>query len=114
MNDSLQESLRTIKRNGKMVTYDINKITVAITKAFIAEEGPNATISNRIHNLIDEITCQVTNTFKRRLPNGGSIPIEDIQDQVELALMRNKCFCNSDCNLINIVSYHLSIAFNGS
>ena len=89
MNDSLQESLRTIKRNGKMVTYDINKITVAITKAFIAEEGPNATISNRIHNLIDEITCQVTNTFKRRLPNGGSIPIEDIQDQVELALMRN-------------------------
>src|SRR3990167_8883271 len=89
MNDSLQESLRTIKRNGKMVTYDINKITVAITKAFIAEEGPNATISNRIHNLIDEITCQVTNTFKRRLPNGGSIPIEDVQDQVELALMRN-------------------------
>ncbi|MFA5959303.1 MAG: ribonucleoside-diphosphate reductase subunit alpha [Tatlockia sp.] len=82
-------SLKTIKRNGKVVAYDDNKIKVAITKAFIAEEGGNAAASNRIHNQVDEITRLVSNAFKRRLPTGGTIHIEDIQDQVELALMRS-------------------------
>lgn len=81
--------LKTIKRNGKVVTYDDNKIKVAITKAFLAEEGANAAVSNRIHQQIDEITKQVTQAFKRRLPSGGTLHIEDIQDQVELALMRS-------------------------
>ncbi|KTD65766.1 ribonucleoside-diphosphate reductase subunit alpha [Legionella spiritensis] len=81
--------LKTIKRNGKVVHYDDSKIKVAITKAFIAEEGSNAAASNRIHQLIDDITKQVTQTFKRRMPGGGTIHIEDIQDQVELALMRS-------------------------
>lgn len=81
--------LKTIKRNGKVVAYDENKIKVAITKAFIAEEGASAAASNRIHQQIDEITHQVTQTFKRRLPTGGMLHIEDIQDQVELVLMRN-------------------------
>ncbi|MCX7090486.1 MAG: ribonucleoside-diphosphate reductase subunit alpha [Legionellales bacterium] len=80
--------LRTIKRNGKVVSYDENKIAVALTKAFIAIEGPNAVASNRIREQIEALTQQVTSAFKRRLPTGGSIYIEDIQDQVELALMR--------------------------
>ena len=80
---------RVIKRNGKIVAYDAVKIKIAITKAFIAEEGSNATASDRIHQLIDAISEQITQTFKRRLPSGGTLPIEDIQDQVELALMRN-------------------------
>jgi ribonucleoside-diphosphate reductase alpha chain len=82
-------SLKTIKRNGKVVAFDDSKIKVAITKAFIAEEGNNAAASNRIHQLVDEIAKQVTQAFKRRLPSGGTIHIEDIQDQVELALMRS-------------------------
>lgn len=81
--------LKTIKRNGKVVSYDENKIKVAITKAFIAEEGANAAASNRIHELIEGIARQVTQAFKRRMPSGGTIHIEDIQDQVELALMRS-------------------------
>ncbi|AHE67700.1 ribonucleoside-diphosphate reductase subunit alpha [Legionella oakridgensis] len=81
--------LKTIKRNGKVVHYDESKIKVAITKAFIAVEGGNAAASNRIHQQIDELAQQITQTFKRRLPSGGTIHIEDIQDQVELALMRN-------------------------
>lgn len=80
--------LKTIKRNGKVVHYDENKIKVAITKAFIAVEGGNAAASNRIHQQIEEITQQVTQAFKRRFPSGGTLHIEDIQDQVELALMR--------------------------
>lgn len=81
--------LKTIKRNGKVVNYDDTKIKIAITKAFIADEGGTAPSSDRIHQQIDELTTQVTQVFKRRLPSGGAIHIEDIQDQVELGLMRS-------------------------
>lgn len=81
--------IKTIKRNGKVVNYDDNKIKIAITKAFIADEGGTAPTSDRIHQQIEELTRQITQVFKRRLPSGGAIHIEDIQDQVELALMRS-------------------------
>lgn len=81
--------LKTIKRNGKVVNYDDTKIKIAITKAFIADEGGTAPSSDRIHQQIEELTRQITQVFKRRLPSGGAIHIEDIQDQVELALMRS-------------------------
>lgn len=81
--------LKTIKRNGNVVRYDAEKIKVAITKAFIAVEGSNAASSTRIYQQIDELTRQITQAFKRRLPSGGTIHIEDVQDQVELALMRH-------------------------
>lgn len=81
--------IKTIKRNGKVVRYDAEKIKVAITKAFIAVEGSQAASSNRIHEQISELTRQINHVFQRRLPTGGTIHIEDIQDQVELALMRN-------------------------
>ncbi len=82
--------LKTIKRNGKISPFDENKIKVAITKAYIAVEGGSAAMSNRIHEQIDELCAQILQAFKRRLPTGGSIHIEDIQDQVELVLMRNR------------------------
>lgn len=82
-------TLKTIKRNGKVVRYDGEKIKVALTKAFIAVEGGNAAASNRIYQQVEHLTQQITQAFKRRLPTGGTIHIEDIQDQVELALMRN-------------------------
>lgn len=81
--------LKTIKRNGKVVNYDDNKIKIAIAKAFIADEGGSAPASDRIHQQIEELTRQISQVFKRRLPSGGAIHIEDIQDQVELALMRS-------------------------
>ena len=81
--------LRVIKRNGTVVPYTGDKITVAITKAFLAVEGGNAAASSRIHDTVARLTEQVTATFKRRMPSGGTIHIEEIQDQVELALMRS-------------------------
>ncbi len=81
--------LRVIKRNGTVVPYTDDKITVAITKAFLAVEGGNAAASSRIHETVEKLTNQVSATFKRRMPSGGTIHIEDIQDQVELALMRS-------------------------
>ncbi len=82
--------LKTIKRNGKVVRYDENKIKVAITKAYIAVEGSSAVSSDRIHQQIDQLTGQITKAIQRRATDTGIIHIEDIQDQVELALMRSE------------------------
>ncbi len=81
--------IRVIKRNGSVVGYTDDKISVAITKAFLAIEGGNAAASTRIHETVAKLTDQVSATFKRRMPSGGTIHIEEIQDQVELALMRS-------------------------
>lgn len=80
--------LQVIKRNGTVVPYDENKIKVAINKAFIAIEGLAAAASSRIYQQLDQLTAHISDTFMRRMPTGGSIHIEEIQDQVELALMR--------------------------
>lgn len=80
--------LQVIKRNGKPVSYDPNKIRIAITKAFLAVEGGQAASSTRIHERVNQLTQQITNILLERLPQGGTLPIETIQDQVELALMR--------------------------
>jgi ribonucleoside-diphosphate reductase alpha chain len=80
--------MRVIKRNGTVVPFEDSKISVAITKAFLAVEGGTAAASTRIHETVAKLTTQVVGTFERRMPSGGTIHIEDIQDQVELALMR--------------------------
>ena len=80
--------LRVIKRNGAVVSYDDSKIAVAITKAYLAVEGGNAAASTRIHESVSQLGRQISEIFRRRMPSGGTIHIEDIQDQVELALMR--------------------------
>jgi ribonucleoside-diphosphate reductase alpha chain len=81
--------IKVIKRNGTVVPYTDDKIALAMTKAFLAVEGGSAAASPRIRELVAELTDQVTATFKRRFPSGGTIHIEDIQDQVELVLMRS-------------------------
>ncbi|HEY9036549.1 MAG TPA: ribonucleoside-diphosphate reductase subunit alpha [Pseudomonadales bacterium] len=81
--------LRVIKRNGTVVPYEDSKIAVAMTKAFLAVEGGTAAASSRIHELVNELATQVSATFNRRMPSGGSVHIEEIQDQVELTLMRS-------------------------
>ncbi|MES2625179.1 MAG: ATP cone domain-containing protein, partial [Pseudomonadota bacterium] len=81
--------LRVIKRNGSVVVYDDSKITIAITKAYLAVEGGNAAASTRVHETVARLSEEIGNTFRRRMPSGGSIHIEEIQDQVELLLMRS-------------------------
>ena len=81
--------IRVMKRNGAVVGFDATKIVVAMSKAFLAVEGNTAAASNRIHETVERLTAQVVDTFRRRMPSGGIVHIEDIQDQVELCLMRN-------------------------
>ena len=82
--------LRVIKRNGKVVAFEDDKIKVAITKAFLATESGNAAASERIHKKVNSLTLSVIEVFKRRMPSGGTLHIEEIQDQVELQLMRSE------------------------
>ena len=80
--------IRVIKRNGAVLGYDESKIIVAITKAYLAVEGGTAAASTRVHETVTKLGKQITTIFRRRMPSGGTIHIEEIQDQVELALMR--------------------------
>ena len=79
---------KVIRRNGKVTPFDPTKIKVALTKAFLAVEGGSANDSSRVHDLVDQLTAQVAESLTRNLSGSGTVHIEDIQDQVELALMR--------------------------
>jgi ribonucleoside-diphosphate reductase alpha chain len=80
---------KVIRRNSTVVPFDPTKISVALTKAFIATEGEAGSSSSRVRDLIQKMTQQVTDVIVRRQPQGGTVHIETIQDQVELALMRS-------------------------
>ncbi|MDP1708712.1 MAG: ribonucleoside-diphosphate reductase subunit alpha [Gammaproteobacteria bacterium] len=79
---------RVIRRNGKATSFDPVKIEVALTKAFIAVEGGNSAASARIHQIVRGLAAQVATSITRRHVGSGVLHIEEIQDQVELALMR--------------------------
>ena len=79
---------RVMRRNGKVTSFDLDKISIAMTKAFLSVEGSSAAASTRIHNEVESLAQRVNSAIKRRFPEGGVIHIEDIQDQVELAIMR--------------------------
>ncbi len=79
---------RIIRRNGAVTPFDPMKITIALTKAFLAVEGSTAAGSRRVHDLVADLTDQVASALARRVGEGRTFHIEDVQDQVELALMR--------------------------
>ena len=79
---------RVMRRNGKVTAFDLSKISIAMSKAFINVEGGPAAASSRVHEVVESLSNRVMNALTRRMPEGGIVHIEDIQDQVELALMR--------------------------
>ena len=81
---------RVIRRNGAVTPFDATKITVALTKAFLATEGSVAAGSRRVHDVVEELAGQVFAALTRRADSGRTFHIEEIQDQVELALMRSE------------------------
>ena len=83
------DNYRVIRRNGRVTLFNADKITIAITKAFLAVEGSNAVSSKRIHNQAQDLSEKVVYALTRSHPNEGVFHIEDIQDHVELALMRD-------------------------
>jgi ribonucleoside-diphosphate reductase alpha chain len=86
---ALSSKYNVVRRNGKLTSFDKDKIAIAMTKAFLAVEGGQAAASTRVHETVEQLTDLVVGTLTRRQPDGGTFHIEDIQDQVELAMMRN-------------------------
>ncbi|MBK6959126.1 MAG: ribonucleoside-diphosphate reductase subunit alpha [Nitrosomonas sp.] len=87
--NSLFSQYRVIRRNGAVVAFEPGKITVAMTKAFIAVDGGQGAASVRVREVVAGLTNDVVGALLRRQPDSGTFHIEDIQDQVELALMRS-------------------------
>ncbi len=85
-----EPAYQVIRRNGAVTPFDAGKIAVALTKAFLAVEGGHAAASRRVHEIVAELTGQVVANLTRRADAGRTFHIEDIQDQVELALMRGE------------------------
>ena len=85
--DSLAE-YRVIRRNGMVVGFEPNKILVAMSKAFIAVRGGQGAASAAIREQVEALTLSVVGALLRRQPAGGTFHIEEVQDQVELSLMR--------------------------
>ncbi len=80
---------RILRRNGAVVAFEPSKISIAVTKAFLAVNGGQGAASARVRELVEQLTATVVAALVRRQPAGGTFHIEDIQDQVELALMRS-------------------------
>ena len=79
---------KVIRRNGAVVGFEPAKISIAMTKAFLAVNGGQGASSARVRDEVTRLTDAVVAALMKRKPDGGAIHIEEIQDQVELALMR--------------------------
>ena len=77
-----------IRRNGAVVSFEPSKIAVAMMKAFLAVHGTQGAASASVRETVDELTQAVVRALMRSRPGGGTFHIEDVQDQVELGLMR--------------------------
>jgi ribonucleoside-diphosphate reductase alpha chain len=87
--DSRYSQYKIIRRNGAVAGFEPDKISIAMTKAFIAVNGGHGAASARVREVVARLTQEVVSALMRRQPSGGTFHIEDIQDQVELALMRS-------------------------
>jgi ribonucleoside-diphosphate reductase alpha chain len=85
---NLLANYQIIRRNGAVVPFEPNKIAVAMMKAFLAVHGTQGAASASVREVVDALTQQVIRALVRSRPGGGTFHIEDVQDHVELGLMR--------------------------
>ena len=87
--ESSTSHFKVMRRTGEVVDFKPEKISNAMMKAFLATKGGSVATSSAVRDAIKSLTQKVVAALTRRLPQGGIVQIEDIQDQVELALMRS-------------------------
>ncbi len=80
---------RILRRNGAVVPFEPAKIAIAVTKAYLAVNGSQGAASTRVREMVEHLTNAVVAALLRRQPSGGTFHIEEVQDQVELCLMRS-------------------------
>ena len=88
VSSSVLSHYQIIRRNGAVVPFEPNKIAVAMMKAFLAVHGTQGAASASVREMVDGLTQAVIRALMRSRPGGGTFHIEDVQDQVELGLMR--------------------------
>ena len=81
-------SLSVVRRDGSITPFKSDKIGNAIRKAFLAQTDIRS--NKEIDKTVVKLSETVTSALTRRIADGDMIHIEDIQDQVELALMREE------------------------
>src|SRR3954463_13490745 len=82
------QGYQILRRNGAVVAFEPNKIAVALMKAFLAVHGTQGAASASVRETVDSLTETVVRALLRSRPGGGTFHIEDVQDHVELGLMR--------------------------
>jgi ribonucleoside-diphosphate reductase alpha chain len=87
-NASAYQGYQIIRRNGAVVVFEPNKVAVALMKAFLAVHGTQGAASASVRETVEGLTEAVVRALLRSRPGGGTFHIEDVQDQVELGLMR--------------------------
>ncbi len=87
--EAIWSQYHIIRRNGSVVSFEPSKIGIAMTKAFLAVNGGQGAASARVREMVESLTRQVVSALVRSRPNGGTFHIEDVQDAVELSLMRS-------------------------
>ena len=85
---TVYDGYQIIRRNGAVVRFEPNKIAVALMKAFLAVHGTQGAASASVRETVDQLTESVVRALLRSRPGGGTFHIEDVQDHVELGLMR--------------------------
>jgi len=88
VNPSAYQGYQIIRRNGAVVVFEPDKIAVALMKAFLAVHGTQGAASASVRETVEGLTEAVVRALLRSRPGGGTFHIEDVQDQVELGLMR--------------------------
>ena len=89
-------TLSVVRRDGAITPFKSDKISNAIKKAFLAQtkirndKNKEKEQQDGIHKTVEALTHKVVSALTRRIADGDMIHIEDIQDQVELALMRDE------------------------
>ncbi|MEO3693205.1 ribonucleoside-diphosphate reductase subunit alpha [Roseateles paludis] len=86
---TVYQSYQIIRRNGAVVAFEPSKIAVALMKAFLAVHGTGGAASASVRETVEQLTQNVVRALLRSRPSGGTFHIEDVQDQVELGLMRS-------------------------
>src|ERR1700748_1670343 len=85
---SAYQGYQILRRNGAVVSFEPSKISVALMKAFLAVHGTQGAASASVRETVDGLTESVVRALLRSRPAGGTFHIEDVQDHVELGLMR--------------------------
>ena len=89
LDPQLLAQYQILRRNGSVVGFEPSKIAIAMMKAFLAVHGTQGAASSSVRETVEGLTGNVVRALMRSRPGGGTFHIEDVQDQVELGLMRS-------------------------